>query len=87
MKNPLREIPFDPEHVYHAKNDSYPLEHGWLWKWFKSESFNTAKSRRRAPARMAAEFETVTNLGVRGITLGDGRVFQRVQIFGCYNLK
>jgi hypothetical protein len=36
---------------------------------------------------VAAEFETVTNLGVREVKLRDGRVFQRVQLFGCYNLK
>jgi len=42
---------------------------------------------RPAPERIAAQFESVTNLGVREITLGDGRVFQRVQLFGCYHLK
>ena len=39
------------------------------------------------PGRVAGEFESVTNLGVREIKLSDGRVFQRVQLFGCYHLK
>ena len=39
------------------------------------------------PAHVAAEFETVTNLGVCEISVSDGRIFQRVQIFGCYHLK
>ncbi len=49
----------------------------------------TAKSPHREPVpdRIAGEFETVTNLGVREIKLRDGRIFQRVQIFGCYHLK
>ena len=49
----------------------------------------TAKSPRRdrRPTALPAEFETVTNLGVREINLRDGRIFQRVQIFGCYHLK
>jgi hypothetical protein len=69
--------------------DPYPLEHGWIWKWLRHEriQYGEIPQPLPPPARMAAEFETVTNLGVRGITLGDGRVFQRVQIFGCYNLK
>jgi hypothetical protein len=37
--------------------------------------------------RIAAEFESVTNLGVREIKLSDGRIFQRVEIFGCHHLK
>jgi hypothetical protein len=36
---------------------------------------------------MADEFESVTNLGIREIKLRDGRVFHRVQLFGCYHLK
>jgi len=33
------------------------------------------------------EFESVTNLGVYEIKLRDGRVFQRVELLGCYHLK
>jgi hypothetical protein len=42
---------------------------------------------RPPPVRLTSEFESVTNLGLREITLRDGRVFQRVQIYGCYHLK
>ena len=69
--------------------DPSPLEHGWFWKWLKHEpiKYGDIPPPQPAPERIAAEFETVTNLGIREITLRDGRVFQRVQIFGCYNLK
>jgi membrane-associated phospholipid phosphatase len=75
--------------LFVVRLDPYPLEHGWIWKWLRHEriQYGEIPQPLPPPARMAAEFETVTNLGVRGITLGDGRVFQRVQIFGCYNLK
>jgi hypothetical protein len=39
------------------------------------------------PTRIADEFESVTNLGVHDVKLKDGRVFQRVELFGCYHLK
>ena len=42
---------------------------------------------RPVPNRIADQFESVTNLGVREIKISDGRIFQRVQIFGCYKLK
>jgi undecaprenyl-diphosphatase len=69
--------------------DPYPLERGWFSKWLHHEPINYRESPppRPAPERIAAEFETVTNLGVREINLRDGRIFQRVQIFGCYHLK
>jgi len=75
--------------IFVLRLDPYPLERGWLWKWFRHEpvQYGEIPPPRPAPERIAAEFETVTNLGVREITLRDGRIFQRVQIFGCYNLK
>jgi len=75
--------------LYVIRLDPSPLEHGWFWKWLKHEpiQYGDIPPPQPAPERIAAEFETVTNLGVREITLRDGRVFQRVQIFGCYNLK
>jgi membrane-associated phospholipid phosphatase len=69
--------------------DPYPLERGWFWKWLHHEPINYREipAPRAAPERIAAEFESVTNLGVREIKLSDGRIFQRVQLFGCYHLK
>ena len=75
--------------IFVLRLDPYPLEHRWLWKWLRREpiQFGEIPPPRPVPDRIANEFETVTNLGVREITLSDGRVFQRVQIFGCYHLK
>jgi hypothetical protein len=68
--------------------DPYKLESGWIWKWLKHEQiYAVIPPPRSVPERIAAQFESVTNLGVREIALGDGRVFQRVQLFGCYHLK
>ena len=75
--------------VYVIRLDPYPLERGWLWKWLKGEpvGFREIPAARTVPPRVAAEFETVTNLGIHEIKLRDGRVFQRVQLFGCTHLK
>jgi membrane-associated phospholipid phosphatase len=69
--------------------DPYPLESGWLWKWLEHEPVKPGviPSQLPVPGRLTDEFESVTNLGVREIALPDGRVFQRVQIFGCHHLK
>ena len=97
---PINQFPYWDDYNYRARRhgenalfvlrlDPYPLEKGWLWKWLRRERIQSGEipPPRTAPERIAAEFETVTNLGVREITLRDGRVFQRVQIFGCYKLK
>ena len=69
--------------------DPYPLERGWLGKWFRHESIGYGPLPPPHPVadRIAAEFTSVTNLGVREIALPDGRIFQRVQLYGCYHLK
>jgi membrane-associated phospholipid phosphatase len=74
--------------VYILRLDPYPLEAGWLGKWFHGEPIKVIDQPPRAvPDRIANEFESVTNLGVREVKIGDGRIFQRVQLFGCYKLK
>ena len=67
----------------------YKLESGWFWKWLAGgqPAFRQIPGPRPVPANIASEFESVTNLGVREIQLKDGRVFHRVQLFGCYHLK
>ena len=75
--------------IFVVRLDPYPLEPDWIWKWLRHEPIQYLKipPLLRVSPRMAAEFETVTNLGVHEVKLRDGRIFQRVQIFGCYHLK
>lgn len=75
--------------IYVRRLDSYKPEHGWIWKWLKGEpvGYRDIPPLLPAPDDIVSHFETVTNLGVREIKLSDGRVFQRIQIFGCRNLK
>ena len=68
--------------------EPYKLEHGWVWKWLRGEPVHFRDISLPQPAyRASVEFESVSNIGVREIRLGDGRVFQRVAIYGCYHLK
>jgi hypothetical protein len=73
--------------IYVSLVSSSGLEDGWFWHWLKREPIAT----RPAPAEpvpelMAAEFQTVTDLGVREVKLND-RVFHRVHLWACYHLK
>jgi hypothetical protein len=68
--------------------DPYKLEHGWIWKWLCRKPVKYRDIPAPPPAnRVIGEFESVTNLGIREIKLRDGRVFQRVELLGCYHLK
>ncbi|HEV2693972.1 MAG TPA: hypothetical protein VG347_13845, partial [Verrucomicrobiae bacterium] len=75
--------------IYVSQMDYYKLEHGWLWKWLRHEplKYREIPPLDPPPPQLAAEFETVTNLGMREIQISDGRVFHRIEVFGCYNLK
>ena len=75
--------------IYVRRLDPYKLEHGWIGKWLKGEpvGYRDLPPLLPAPKYIVSHFETVTNLGIREIKLSDGRVFQRLQIFGCRNLK
>ncbi len=96
---PIDQFPFWDEYNYrkHRRGenalfvfhlDPYKLESGWIWKWFCHEPVGYGEIPPLPEAyRAAIEFESVTNLGMREIKLGDGRVFQRVELFGCYHLK
>jgi membrane-associated phospholipid phosphatase len=99
-ETPINQFPFWDEYNYrqHRRGenavfvlrlDPYPLECGWFWKWLRHEPVKNGEAPppRAVPPRIAAEFESVTNLGIREIKLRDGRIFQRVQIFGCTHLK
>jgi len=69
--------------------EPYPLEAGWFGKWLHHEpiQYRQIPAPPPVPDRIAAQFESITNLGVREIALPDHRIFQRVQLFGCYHLK
>ena len=75
--------------IYVSHLEYYKLEHGWLWKWLHHEplTYRDVPPVGQPPASLTDQFEVVTNLGVREIQINDGRVFHRIQIFGCYNLK
>ncbi len=75
--------------LFVVRLEPYPLEQGWLKKWLRHEEIHYRDIPAPQPVseRIASQFESVTNLGVREITLPDHRVFQRVQLFGCCHLK
>ena len=75
--------------IFVSEVSYYQLESGWIWKWLTHQPLNYRDLPAPAPAPkfLAAEFENVTNLGIREIKIDDGRIFHRVQIFGCYGLK
>ena len=68
--------------------DPYPLERGWVRHWLRNEpiQYGDIPPEQPAPPSITSHFETVTNLGVHEVFLG-GRVFHRIQVFGCYHLK
>ena len=75
--------------IFVRRLDPYKLESGWIRKWLRNEpiDFRVQPPLRPVPGRLTNQFETVTDLGVREVKLRDGRIFQRLHIFGCYNLK
>ncbi len=96
---PLNQLYFWPDYDYRAHRrgqnaiyvtelDPYPLEHGWPWKWLARQKvgYATVPPPFPKPPRMLQEFESVTDLGEFEIKIGD-RVFRRLQLWACYNLK
>ena len=75
--------------IYVRRLDPYKLEHGWIWKWLRHREFDyrDIPPLQPAPPDITSHFETVTNLGLFEVKIRDGRIFQRVQIYGCYHLK
>jgi 4-amino-4-deoxy-L-arabinose transferase-like glycosyltransferase/membrane-associated phospholipid phosphatase len=74
--------------VYVSELDPYLLEHDWFWKWLTNQPVNYAyvPPPSPIPPRIAQEFESVTDLGEREIKIGD-RVFHRVHLWACHNLR
>jgi membrane-associated phospholipid phosphatase len=64
-----------------------PYAKGWFWHWLKREPIKWVPPKPEAvPARIANEFTSVTDLGVRDVWL-KGRVFHRVHLWACYHLR
>lgn len=74
--------------IFVAEAGLYKLEDGWVWKWLAHQPVNHAGTPTPVPLppRIAQEFESVTDLGEQDIKIGD-RVFHRVHLWACYNLK
>jgi hypothetical protein len=74
--------------IFAAEANLYKLEDGWVWKWLAHQPVNPAGTPPPAmlPPRIAQEFESVTDLGEQDVKIGD-RVFHRVHLWACYNLK
>ncbi len=73
--------------IYVSEASLYKLEAGWVWKWLAHEPISrTAPPPVILPPSIAQEFESVTDLGEQDVKIGD-RVFHRVHLWACYNLK
>jgi membrane-associated phospholipid phosphatase len=96
---PKNQLYFWPEYDYRAGRqgqnaifagevDPYRLESGWPWKWLTHQTVGYAKvpPPTTPPKQIAQEFESVTDLGELEIKIGD-RVFRRLHLWACYNLK
>ncbi len=95
---PMNQFYFWPEYYYRdqrkgqnaifvAEANFYKLEKGWIWKWLAHQPIkSTAPVPIALPPRIAQEFESVTDLGEQDVKIGD-RVFHRIHLWACYNLK
>lgn len=73
--------------IYVSEADLYKLNKGWLWKWLMRQPIHrTTPPPDQLPANIAAEFESVTDLGEQDVTIGKN-VFHRLHLWACYNLK
>jgi membrane-associated phospholipid phosphatase len=95
---PVNQFYFWPEYNYRsqrkgqnaifvAEANLYKLENGWVWKWLMHQPITrTNPPVTGLPTSIAQEFESVTDLGEQDVKIGD-RVFHRVHLWACYNLK
>jgi membrane-associated phospholipid phosphatase len=76
--------------IFFTELDPYQFENGWYWKWLahKTPKYADMQPPRPPPSlkRVISQFESVTDLGEYEIKL-DGRVFHRLHLWACYNLK
>ena len=64
------------------------LEGNWPWKWLTGQEVGFASVTPPVPTPpwLLREFDSVTNLGVHEIKV-NGRIYKRVQLFECRNLR
>jgi hypothetical protein len=74
--------------IFVSELDPYRLEGNWLWKWLSRQPIQYANvpAPRTPSSPVFTEFESVTDLGVQEIKLGN-RVFRRVRLWECRNLR
>ncbi len=95
---PENQFCFWPEYNYRAarqgENAIYVtdiglgrLEPGWFGKWLRHEEVSTSPAPQvMPPDYIVSEFKTVKDLGVREVEY-KGRIFHRVHLWACYDLK
>jgi len=96
---PENQFYFWPEYDYRAARkgqdaifvsqiDPYPLANGWIGKWLagKQVGYKSIPPPETIPPEIQNEFQSVTDLGEREDKVGD-RVFHRIHLWACYNLK
>ena len=99
FEEPRNQFYFWPEYLYRDSRrgqnaifvkelNLHPLESGWFWKWLKHQPVvdGDAPPPPAHPPSILRGFESVTDLGEFDIKSGD-RVFRRVHLWACYNLK
>ena len=73
--------------IFVAEAGLYKLDSDWPWKWLAHEPVKRiAPPPATLPPRIAQEFESVADLREQDVKIGD-RVFHRVHLWACYNLK
>ena len=75
--------------IYVVELDLFHLADGWVWQWLAGSEVPYASAPAPPPPlpeSLRAEFESVTDLGVREIHYR-GRLFRRVQLYECRNLR
>ena len=74
--------------IFVSEVDPYPLERDWFRKWLKRQPIQYARipPPMATPSKLLQQFASVTDLGEHDIDLG-GRVYHRVHLWACYDLK
>jgi len=72
--------------IYVELLEGIPYKPGWFWHWLKHEPVDRVPPvPEPVPSSMAAQFESVKDLGIREVYVKD-RVLHRVHLWACYHL-